>query len=101
METFEYQFEKTEDYSVSLELCADHVFVHCTVMNNKLSVYKKVKSLLNDLKVWCESLGYNDLYSYAEDPSFMMSISKSIEYLGPIVNKGITYEVFRWPKAQQ
>lgn len=101
METFEYQFEKTDDYSVSLELCANHIFVHCTVSNNKLSTLKRIKSLVSQLKVWCESMGYDDLYSYAEDPSFMMSMSKDIEYLGPISNQGIVYEVFKWPKAQR
>lgn len=100
MGTFEYTFKRTDDYHVSLELYDGHIFVHCTISKLSKHVYKEVKDLVHNLSVWCSNLGYPTLMAYAEDPSFLLSITDA-EYAGRVEHEDKIYEVYKWQQAQQ
>jgi len=100
METFEYSFKRTSNYHISLEMCAGHIFVHCTIAKLSKSVYKEIKDLVYNISAWCSNLGYPTLMAYAEDPSFLLSITDA-EYTGTVEHKDKIYEVFKWQQVQQ
>lgn len=101
METFEYQFEKTDDYNVSLELCAGYIFVHCSVINYKPSVHKRIKKLLSDLSDWCYNMGYSDIHAYIANPAFLLSVVPTAQYDMSFEHNGIEYEVYKCHKRRQ